>query len=66
MDHINKLPFYTAMTDNGLCDVYNGNSMADTFNSPGKLQKIFDNREEIIIPRPIKGTGLIHRYFSRT
>ena len=54
--------FKTALTDAGICQVYNGDSLFSTFSSSARtheLQYSLDPRQESLNPQNITGTGKI-------
>lgn len=55
--------FHIAVTDNGLCQVMNGNSMTSTFKPTIRMEELWtalDNRDDIQ-PRSISGSGKLYQ-----
>ena len=57
-----NLGFHAAMTDAGICQVYNGNSLSSTYTTTDRIMDIeysIDTKKGIIKPDMIQGTGKI-------
>ena len=64
MDLSGKYKFRAALTDGGICQVLNGNSMDATFTSSARADEFknsLDERTEEVIPEMIHGTGQLFR-----
>ena len=64
MDLSGKYTFKAALTDGGICQVLNGNSMDATFTSSARADEFktsLDERTEEVIPDMIHGTGQLFR-----
>ena len=53
--------FHAALTDSGVCMVYNGNTMEGTYKSSTKVKELSDafDKRDTIDPKKIEGTGRI-------
>ncbi len=54
----------TVVTDHGICETVNGNSVRETFKENERITKfnqMLDRRDKPVIPSKIKGSGSIHK-----
>ncbi len=54
--------FHVGLTDEGICDVYNGNSMSETYASSTRvndLVEVLDGRRGTVTPAKVDGVGKI-------
>ena len=55
--------FHIAVTDSGLCQVMNGNTMTSTYKPTIRMEELgaaLDSRDNVK-PRPISGSGKLHQ-----
>ena len=55
--------FHISLTDSGMCQVYNGNSMKSTFASTKRTEALWTSLDprDIITPKTIHGSGKIYQ-----
>ena len=58
---VHEQDFHAALTDSGVCMVYNGNTMHGTYKSSTKVKELSDafDKRDTIDPKKIEGTGRI-------